>query len=143
MPDACAPCAAGVALRAPGTAGSALAPPGREVAAAGGSSDKKIQEQDMRKIIEAVATVAVVIAAAFIWFALSAPGFTVDEASTVPIAAHQEVRRWSTPPRLPRALLTTGGHLKVGTAAPSRNDPAHRSHRLNRPSPEMERGAER
>ena len=36
----------------------------------------------MRKIIEAVGTVvAVVIAAAFIWFALSAPGFTVDEAN--------------------------------------------------------------
>lgn len=42
-----------------------------------------------------------------------------------------------------RALLTTGGQLKVGSAAPSRNDPAHRSHRVNRPSPEMERGAER
>ena len=94
MPAACAPCAARVALRAPGFAGSALAPPGREAAAARGSSDKKIQEQDMRKIIEAAGTVvAVIIAAAFIWLVLSAPGFTVDEASTVPLAAHRVVRR--------------------------------------------------
>ena len=89
MPAACAPCAARVALRAPG-----FAPPDREAAAAGDSSDKKIQEQGMRKIIEADGTVvAVIIAAAFICLALSAPGFTVDEASTVAIAAHQEVRR--------------------------------------------------
>ena len=52
------------------------------------------QEQDMRKIIEAIVTiVTIVIAAAFIWLVLSAPGFSMDEASTVPIAAQREVRR--------------------------------------------------
>ena len=48
----------------------------------------------MRKIIEAIVTiVTIVIAAAFIWLVLSAPGFSMDEASTVPIAAQREVRR--------------------------------------------------
>jgi len=66
MPAVCAPCAARVTLWAPGFAGSALAPPGCEAAVASGSSDKKIQEHDMRKIIEMAGTVvAVVIAAAF------------------------------------------------------------------------------
>ena len=48
----------------------------------------------MRKIIEATCTViAVLIAAVFIWLVLSAPGFIVDEASTVPLAGHREARR--------------------------------------------------
>ncbi|MGI4794743.1 MAG: hypothetical protein ACRYG8_11810 [Janthinobacterium lividum] len=48
----------------------------------------------MRKIIEMAGTVvAVVIAAAFIWLVLSAPGFIVDETSTVPLADHREARR--------------------------------------------------
>lgn len=93
MPCRCA-AAARVALRASGFAGSALASPGRESAAARGSSSKKIQERNMRKIIEATCTViAVLIAAVFIWLVLSAPGFIVDEASTVPLAGHREARR--------------------------------------------------
>ena len=48
----------------------------------------------MRKIIEAAGTViAVIIATAFIWLVLSAPGFTTNDASTVPLAAHRVVRR--------------------------------------------------
>ena len=48
----------------------------------------------MRKIIEAACTVvAVIVAASFIWLVLSAPGFTANEASTVPLAAHRVVRR--------------------------------------------------
>ena len=48
----------------------------------------------MRKIIEAAGTVvAVIIATAFIWLVLSIPGFTADDASTVPFAAHRVVRR--------------------------------------------------
>ncbi len=48
----------------------------------------------MRRTIEAIGmVVAVVIASAFIWLVLSAPGFLVDDASTVPLAAHREVRR--------------------------------------------------
>ena len=53
-------------LQTSGYAGFALAPPGREAATARESSDKKIQEQGMRKIIETVGTVVtVVIAVAF------------------------------------------------------------------------------
>lgn len=48
----------------------------------------------MRKIMEGVGSViAVAIAVAFIWLVLSAPGFIVDSASTVPLAGHQEARR--------------------------------------------------
>lgn len=48
----------------------------------------------MRKYIEAIGSVvAVVIAAAFIWLVLAAPGFLVDDASTIPAARHQEARR--------------------------------------------------
>ena len=94
MPAARAPCAARFAPRAPGLAGSALAPPDREAAASRGSSDKKIQERNMRKIIETASTiVAVVIANAFNWLVLAAPDFTVNEASIVLLAGHREVRR--------------------------------------------------
>ena len=48
----------------------------------------------MRKIIETIGSViAVVIAAAFIWLVLAAPGFIVDNASTIPAGRHQEARR--------------------------------------------------
>lgn len=48
----------------------------------------------MRKIIETIGSmIAVVVAAAFIWLVLAAPGFLVDDASTVPTGRHQEARR--------------------------------------------------
>ena len=48
----------------------------------------------MRNILQTIGAVAAVLTAtAFIWLVLSAPGFVVDSASTVPLADHREVRR--------------------------------------------------
>ena len=137
MPAACAPCAARVALRAPGFAGSALAPPGREAAAARGSSGKKIQEQEhaqdhrsglhgRRRHRRGQLYLAGIIST----------GFHRERGKHRPARSTPSGAAVIDGASIGHAVLTLGGHLQTGHGSTGPRYPAHRSHRLNRPSPE-------